>query len=35
MAGTRAHGGLKPTTPLSDDGMRMEPPMSEPVASGA
>src|SRR6476660_3389192 len=31
--GTRPYGGLKPTTPLNDAGMRIEPPMSEPLAS--
>ena len=31
--GTRPNGGLKPTTPLNDAGMRIEPPMSEPLAS--
>ena len=30
--GTRPYGGLKPTTPQNDAGMRIEPPMSEPVA---
>ncbi len=33
--GTRPYGGLKPTTPLNDAGMRIEPPMSEPLASVA
>ena len=32
--GTRPYGGLKPTMPLNDAGMRIEPPMSEPLASG-
>ncbi len=31
--GTRPYGGLKPTTPLNVAGMRIDPPMSEPVAS--
>src|SRR4051794_32430312 len=31
--GTRPYGGLKPTTPLNDAGMRIEPPMSDPLAS--
>ena len=30
--GTRPYGGLKPTTPLNEAGMRIEPPMSEPLA---
>ena len=30
--GTLPYGGLKPTTPQNDAGMRIEPPMSEPVA---
>ena len=34
-SGTRPKGGLKPTTPLKEAGRRMEPPMSEPVASVA
>ncbi|MNF03297.1 hypothetical protein D3C80_2025860 [compost metagenome] len=29
---TRAWVGLKPVTPLSAEGMRMEPPVSEPMA---
>ena len=33
MPGTRPNGGLKPTTPQNDAGMRIEPPMSDPVAS--
>src|SRR3954451_12724249 len=33
--GTRPYGGLKPTTPLNDAGSRIEPAMSEPVASVA
>lgn len=33
MPGTRPNGGLYPTTPQNDAGMRMDPPMSEPVAS--
>ena len=33
--GTRPYGGLKPTMPLNDAGMRIEPPMSEPLASVA
>ncbi len=31
-SGTRPKGGLKPTTPLKAAGMRIEPPMSEPLA---
>src|SRR6478736_1468785 len=31
--GTRPYGGLKPTTPFHPAGIRIEPPMSEPVAS--
>ena len=31
-AGTRPYGALNPTTPQKDDGIRMEPPMSEPLA---
>ena len=31
--GTRPCGGLNPTTPFIEDGSRMEPPMSEPLAS--
>ena len=31
--GTRPCGGLKPTTPFIEDGSRIEPPMSEPLAS--
>src|SRR5882757_2314176 len=31
--GTRPNGGLKPTTPQKEDGIRIEPPMSDPVAS--
>ena len=30
--GTRPNGGLNPTMPEKEDGMRMEPPMSDPVA---
>src|SRR4051795_591149 len=33
--GTRPYGGLKPTTPLNAAGIRIEPPMSEPLASVA
>src|SRR5262245_3891360 len=33
-SGLRPNGGLKPTTPHIEAGMRMEPPMSEPLASG-
>jgi hypothetical protein len=32
-SGTRPYGGLNPTTPQNDAGMRTDPPMSEPVAS--
>src|SRR5699024_10727130 len=32
--GTRPFDGLKPDSPQADAGMRMEPPPSEPVASG-
>ena len=32
--GMRPREGLNPESPHSDDGMRMEPPPSEPVASG-
>ena len=32
VCGTRPYGGLKPTTPFQPAGMRIEPPMSEPVA---
>lgn len=32
VRGTRACVGLKPVTPLSAEGMRMEPPVSEPIA---
>ena len=31
--GTRPNGGLNPTTPLNEAGIRIEPPMSEPLAS--
>ena len=31
--GTRPWGGLNPTTPLIEAGIRIEPPMSEPLAS--
>ncbi len=31
--GTRPCGGLNPTTPLIDAGIRIDPPMSEPLAS--
>ena len=31
-SGTRPYGGLKPTTPQNEDGILIEPPMSEPVA---
>src|SRR5262245_21404881 len=31
--GTRPYGGLNPTTPQNDAGMRIEPPMSDPLAS--
>jgi hypothetical protein len=31
--GTRPYAGLKPTTPLKEAGTRIEPPMSEPLAS--
>ena len=31
--GTRPCGGLNPTTPLIDAGMRIDPPMSDPLAS--
>src|SRR6476660_283225 len=32
IAGTRPNGALYPTTPQNDAGMRIDPPMSEPVA---
>ena len=32
-SGTRPYGGLNPTTPQNDAGIRIDPPMSEPVAS--
>src|SRR3954451_8030890 len=32
MPGTRPNGGLNPTRPHSDEGIRIEPPMSDPVA---
>src|SRR5690606_16502045 len=32
--GTRPSEGLKPVSPVTADGMRIEPPPSEPVASG-
>src|SRR3954452_25206538 len=33
--GTRPYGGLKPTTPQNEAGSRIEPPMSDPLASVA
>ncbi len=33
LSGLRPKGGLKPTTPHMEAGMRIEPPMSEPLAS--
>ncbi len=35
ISGTRPYGGLNPTTPQNEDGILIEPPMSEPVASAA
>src|SRR5690606_694432 len=32
-SGLRPYGGLKPTTPQAEAGMRIEPPMSDPLAS--
>src|SRR4051794_19887401 len=32
IPGTRPYGGLNPTTPLNEAGIRIDPPMSEPVA---
>ena len=31
-SGTRPYGGLNPVTPQNEDGIRIDPPMSEPVA---
>src|SRR3954447_12304050 len=33
ICGTRPYGALNPTTPFQAAGVRIEPPMSEPVAS--
>jgi hypothetical protein len=33
ISGTRPYGGLNPTTPQNADGILIEPPMSDPVAS--
>ena len=35
ISGTRPYGGLNPVTPQNEDGILIEPPMSEPVASVA